>query len=272
MLKLYIVVAIIFCLASSYAALPALRRREVPQEHSHEPIILLCDRALKVNNPEGILDAIFGLLDSDGASIGRGTITDSECVQAATADRAFTNAKALNDIPAMTAALQYRTLERNTNKVGARSPNCTSFKPVNPEIAALSQHQDPAAIGAAVGNKVLVLELARQIKAIGGNPQDALKTGTFKAGDPNDPTAKGNSCNDKDDPAGCIFSKSLMVQDVTPEEINAAVGAPSDGGNTDTPIPDGGSTGTPVPDGNTDCFTVQVVMTITDSPTPTPAA
>jgi len=262
MLKIQKFVALVFCLISGYAALPTLRVREVPQEHSHEAIVRACDQALKVDNPDGILDAIFGLLDSDGASIGKGAIMDNECLQAATADRAFTNAKALNDVAAMTAALQYRTLERNTNQVGTRSPNCTSFKPVNQEIAVLSQHQDPAAVGATVGNRAIVLELARQIKAIGGDPQDALKTGTFQPGRVDDPTAKGNSCNDKNDPTGCIFSQSLMVQDVTPEDIIAAVGGTSNGG--------GGNAPSPVSD--TDCIQVPVVITITDSPTSTPVA
>jgi hypothetical protein len=94
----------------------------------------------------------------------------------------------------MTAALQYRALERNTNAVGARSPLCTSFRPVNKEIAAIAQHQDPASENAAATNKAIVLELARQIKAIGGNPQDALQTGTFEPGQTNDRTAKGKSC------------------------------------------------------------------------------
>ncbi|KAG9122611.1 hypothetical protein FRC07_000942, partial [Ceratobasidium sp. 392] len=246
-------------------------------EHSHEAIVLLCDRALKVDNPDKIVDAVFGLLDSDGATQGKGAITDNECLQAATADRAFTNAKNLSDVTFMVAALQYRTLERNTNAVGARSPNCTSFKPVNKEIAALSQHQDPAAVGAKQGNKLVVLELARQIKAIGGNPQDALKTGTFRPGSPNDPSAKGNSCNDKNDAAGCIFSQSLMVQDVTPEEINAAVGAPSDGGNVGAPAPNTPSASSApsapsAPSSDTDCFPVLVVMTLTDAPSPTLAA
>ncbi|KAG8735778.1 hypothetical protein FRC10_010161 [Ceratobasidium sp. 414] len=262
MVKVQNFVALVFCLVSGYVALPTLRVREVPQEHSHEPIVRACDQALKVDNPDGILDAIFGLLDSDGASEGKGAITDNECLQAATADRAFTNAKALNDINAMTAALQYRTLERNTNQVGARSPNCTSFKPVNKEIAALSQHQDPAAVGATVGNRAIVFELARQIKAIGGDPQDALKTGTFKPGSVNDPTAKGNSCNIVGDPIGCIFSQSLMAQDVTPEEIIAVVGGTPNGG--------GGSVPSPIRDAG--CIQVPIVITITDSPSSTPVA
>jgi hypothetical protein len=62
-------------------------------------------------------------------------------LQTATADQAFTNAKAAGDVDGQVAALIYRTLERNTGKVGLASVLCTSFTPVNPEIAALSQHQ-----------------------------------------------------------------------------------------------------------------------------------
>lgn len=72
---------------------------------------------------------------------GAGDITDTDCLQQATADRAFTNAKAAKDVAGMTAALQYRALERNTAKVGLKSAPCASIKAVNPEIAALKQHQ-----------------------------------------------------------------------------------------------------------------------------------
>jgi hypothetical protein len=115
-------------------------------------------------------------------------------LQTATADRAFSNAKAANDVAGMTAALQYRALERNTGAVGLKSVLCTSFKPVNSEIAALTQHQDPASDGAAATNKAIVLELAKQIASIGGDPQAALQTGTFQPGQKGDPTGKGNTC------------------------------------------------------------------------------
>ena len=90
----------------------------------------------------------------------------------------------------MTDALIYRALERNTGKVGLASVLCDETA-VNPEIAAISQHQDPASEGAAATNKAIVLELAKQIASIGGNPQDALKSGTFAPGDVNDSTGKG---------------------------------------------------------------------------------
>lgn len=103
---------------------------------------------------------------------------------------AFTNAKAAGDVAGMTTALQYRTLERNTggkpflhrrrsvveasfvdvfpffSAVGLASVLCTAFTPVNAEVAALAQHQDPASDGAAASNKALVLELAKQINSV----------------------------------------------------------------------------------------------------------
>lgn len=57
---------------------------------------------------------------------------------------------------------------------------------------------------------------------MGGNPQDALKAGTFAPGNLNDPTAKGNTCDTTNDPVGCIFTQNLLVEDATAAEINAA--------------------------------------------------
>lgn len=98
----------------------------------------------------------------------------------------------------------------------------------SPEIAALQQHQDPASNGAAALNKQIALDLAVQIASVGGDPQQAVESGTFAPGDVNDNTGAGNSCDDQDDPEGCIFTQNLLVPDVTPEEIDAAVAA--DGG------------------------------------------
>ena len=93
---------------------------------------------------------------------------------------------------------------------------------MNPEIAALSQHQDPASPNATAINKNIELTLAVQIAKIGGDPQDAIKSGTFAPGKIGDPTARGNSCDDANDPVGCIFTQNLLVPDVTADEINAA--------------------------------------------------
>lgn len=93
---------------------------------------------------------------------------------------------------------------------------------MNSEIAALSQHQDPASPNAASVNKKIALALAVQIAKIGGNPLDAIKSGTFAPGTLADPTAKGNTCDDANDPVGCIFTQNLLFPDVTADEINAA--------------------------------------------------
>lgn len=94
----------------------------------------------------------------------------------------------------MTDDLFYRALERNSGSVGQKTAACTSVEAVNPEIAALSQHQDPASDGAAAANKQIALDLATQIAGIGGDPQEALKSGTFAPGEIGDPTAAGNTC------------------------------------------------------------------------------
>ena len=122
----------------------------------------------------------------------------------------------------MTNALIFRAIERNTGGVGVQSKLCTQTAK-NPQIAALTQHQDPASDNAAATNKAITLELAKQIASIGGNPLDALKSGTFAPGNKNDSTGKGNSCDDANDPNGCIFTQNLLVEDATEAEINAAV-------------------------------------------------
>jgi hypothetical protein len=118
-----------------------LRGREVPQEHSHEKFLTSVGTSLNTNNPDGIVDPVFGLLGNAAAAAGLGKLTDTECLQQSTADQAFTNAKAAGDITGMTNALAYRALERNTGKVGLQSNSCTSVTAVNTEIAAVSQHQ-----------------------------------------------------------------------------------------------------------------------------------
>ena len=118
-----------------------LRGREVPQEHSHEKFLTSVRTSLNTNNPDGIVDPVFGLLGNAAAAAGLGKLTDTECLQQSTADQAFTNAKAAGDITGMTNALAYRALERNTGKVGLQSNSCTSVTAVNIEIAAISQHQ-----------------------------------------------------------------------------------------------------------------------------------
>ncbi|KAJ7030711.1 hypothetical protein C8F04DRAFT_1042184 [Mycena alexandri] len=218
-----VLLALLF--SSSSLALPI--RREVPQEHSHQAILTSVSTSLNKNNPDGIVDAVFGLLGNAAAAGGLGKITDANCLQQATADQAFTNAKAAGDIQGMSDALTFRALERNSGTVGGTTTPCTTIKAVNPEIAAIQQHQDPASPNAAAVNKAIVLELAKQIASIGGNPQDALRSGTFAPGNTADTTGKGLTCDDANDAAGCIVSQNLLVEDATADEITAAVAGAS---------------------------------------------
>ncbi|KAF8917096.1 hypothetical protein CPB85DRAFT_1215709 [Mucidula mucida] len=211
----------LFSLAVSSMAAPI--RREVPQEHSHEQFLTAVRTSLNLNNPDAIVDPVFSLLGNAAAAQGLGNIADPICLQQAVADQAFTNAKAASDVDGMVNALIFRTLERNSGAVGQKSDLCTSITAVNPEIAALQQHQDPASDGAAAANKAIVLELAKQIAAVGGDPQLALKSGTFAPGQIGDPTAAGNTCDDANDTEGCIFTQNLIVEDATADEIDAAV-------------------------------------------------
>jgi len=94
--------------------------------------------------------------------------------------------------------------------------------------------QDPASDNAPSINKQVVLELAKQIAALGGDPLQALQSGTFEPGDVNDPTAAGNTCDDANDPMGCIFTQNLLVPDATEAEIQAAVGGSDAGSSTNS--------------------------------------
>lgn len=198
-------------------------KREVPQEQSHKKFLTKTQEMLLLDNPDQIVDSVFGLLGNAAASEGIGSIADADCLQQATADQAFTNAVAAGDVEGQVAALIYRTLERNTGSVGLASVDCTAIQATNPQIAALSQHQDPASDGAAQINKDIVLELAAQIAAVGGDPLEALQSGTFEPGDVNDATGAGNTCNDENDAEGCIFTENLLVEDASEAEILAAV-------------------------------------------------
>jgi hypothetical protein len=53
-----------------------LGRREVPQEHSHEKFLTTVGASLNLNNPDGIADAVFGLLGNGAAAKGLGSLTD----------------------------------------------------------------------------------------------------------------------------------------------------------------------------------------------------
>jgi hypothetical protein len=153
-----------------------------------------------------------------------GLLTIVDCLQQATADQAFTNAKAAGDANGMTFALIYRALERNTGSVGLASVPCESIKAVNPEIAAIQQHQDPAGEGAQALNKQIATDLAAQIAAVGGDPALANEASTFAPGELGDNTGAGNTCDDDADDAGCINTLGLRVDDLSDAEIQAAAG------------------------------------------------
>lgn len=161
---------------------PNIHKRQVPQEHSHDFVLTITRNLLNLNNPKGIQDPVFGLLGNAAAAEGAGQVTNLDCLKQETADQAFTNAKEAKDIGGMAAALLFQAIERNTGGVGVKSVLCTD-KAVNPEIAALTQHQDAASDDAGALNKAITLELAKQLAAIGADPNLALLSGTFAPGD-----------------------------------------------------------------------------------------
>lgn len=200
----------------------AMMRREVPQEHSHNRFLDGVRVNLNLNNPNEIKDPVFGLLGDAAAAAGAGKITNLECLHQATADQAFTNAKQAGNVTGQSDALLYAALERNTGAVGEASVLCNETA-VNPEIAAITQHQDPASANAATINHNIVIALAQQLASIGADPQEALLSGTFAPGTIGDPTGAGHTCDVVDDVEGCIFSQNLLVDDATAAEITAAV-------------------------------------------------
>ena len=105
--------------------LAMLRGREVPQEHSHNRFLDGVRVNLNINNPAKIQDPVFGLLGDAAAAAGAGSITNLACLHQATADQAFTNAKAAGNVTGQADALMYAALERNTGKVGLASAACT---------------------------------------------------------------------------------------------------------------------------------------------------
>ncbi|KAG5659625.1 hypothetical protein HG530_010513 [Fusarium avenaceum] len=199
-----------------------LHKRQVPQEHSHDIVLTITKEMLDLDNPKEIADPVFGLLGDAAAADGAGKVTNLACLKQETADQAYTNAKAIGDLRGMAGSLLFQAIERNTAGVGVASKLCTD-KAVNPEIAALTQHQDAASEGAGAINKAITLELAKQLAGIGADPNLALLSGTFAPGDAGDSTGKGNSCDDLEPDLGCIFSQKLLVLDATEDEISSAV-------------------------------------------------
>lgn len=164
------------------AVLAGLAAAEVPQEHSHRKYLIAVNELLELNNPFNILDSVFGFLGNAAAADGAGDVTNLDCLQQITADSAFTAAKEAGDIDGMTNALIFRALERNTGAVGLKSVICNETA-INPEIDAISQHQDPASENAAEENKAITLALAQQLALIGADPMLALESGTFPPGE-----------------------------------------------------------------------------------------
>ncbi|KAH9926146.1 uncharacterized protein B0H18DRAFT_1211160 [Fomitopsis serialis] len=219
---------IALALVATVWALPF--KREVPQEHSHAIVLESVAAMLDLNNPQGIQDPVFALLGNAAAAAGAGSVTNLDCLQQDVADQAFTNAKAAGNTTGMVYSLIFRAIERNTAAVGTASVICNETA-TNPEVAALTQHQDPASDNAAATNKAITLELAKQIASVGGDPTLALMSGTFAPGTIGDPTAAGNTCDDANDLLGCIFTQNLLVNDATADEINAAVAGISGSGS-----------------------------------------
>ena len=158
-----------------------LAKREVPQEHSHNAILTATNTFLQLDNPLEIQDTVFGLLGNAAAAEGAPNVENLDCLQQIIADQAFTNAKAAGDIDGMANAVLFRALERNTGSVGLASVLCNE-QAVNPEIAAITQHQDPASEEAA-GNKDIALAVAQQLASFGADPTLAIQSGTFAPGE-----------------------------------------------------------------------------------------
>ncbi|KAK3935796.1 hypothetical protein QBC46DRAFT_357959 [Diplogelasinospora grovesii] len=198
-----------------------VNKREVPQEHSHEAIVRAVQTQLQLNNPLQIQDSVFALLGNKAAAAGAPNVQNLDCLQQIVADQAFTNAKAANDVDGQAQAILFRALERNTGSVGLASVLCNQTA-VNPEIQAITQHQDPASPQAS-GNKDIELAVAKQLASIGADPTLALQSGTFAPGKIGDPTAKGNTCDDANDAKGCIISQNLLTPAASAADIQAAV-------------------------------------------------
>jgi hypothetical protein len=89
-------ISLLFGLASAMP-LDVPVKREVPQEHSHNQFLAyigpaeIADRRtvdtfLFKNNPNDIVDSVFGLLGDGAAAGGAGKVTNLDCLQQVTAD------------------------------------------------------------------------------------------------------------------------------------------------------------------------------------------
>ena len=182
-MKYEIAVAALAGMASAreVTLLGKMAKREVPQEHSHEAIVRAVQVSLQLNNPLEIQDSVFALLGNKAAAEGAPNVKNLDCLQQIVADQAFSNAKEAGDVDGQANAILFRALERNTGSVGLASVLC-NVAAVNPEIAAITQHQDPASKEAA-GNADIELAVAVQLVLIGADPLLALQSGTFAPGE-----------------------------------------------------------------------------------------
>ena len=160
-----------------------LSKREVPQEKSHQNILDVVNPLLKEDNPLEIVDAVFALLGNKAAAEGAPNVQNLDCLQQIIADQVFTTAKAKGDLEGQANAIVFRALERNTGSVGLESVLCSGITAVNPEIAAITQHQDPASDAGKSGNAAIELAVAAQLSAIGFDPLFALQSATFPPGE-----------------------------------------------------------------------------------------
>ncbi|KNZ61541.1 hypothetical protein VP01_1386g4 [Puccinia sorghi] len=248
-LLVFVTLSVSFLQGSSAVSNHQRYRRQVPQEWAHAKVyflfeqmqtyiqneVILVDKMLKLDNPLNIDHPIFSLssicyvlfmcrLGDKAAAKGMGKLDKKniDCFQKVVADTAFKNAKKSGNKEGQEAAIIFASVEKNTKSVGVASPPCKSMKMDSPEIERLIQHQDAASEGAKENNKKSALLAALSLKQIGSDPLLALNTGTFKAGDPKNPkNGRGESCDDDKDTTGCIYTKKLLVEDVTKEEIEA---------------------------------------------------
>lgn len=54
-----------------------LGKREVPQEQSHKKFLTIVQTFLQIDNPDEIVDPVFGLLGNAAASEGQGLVADT---------------------------------------------------------------------------------------------------------------------------------------------------------------------------------------------------
>ncbi|KAI8927214.1 hypothetical protein BC831DRAFT_424850, partial [Entophlyctis helioformis] len=202
---------LVLALAATAAnAAPTLVRREVPQEHSHEVLLLATRKVIrKGNNNDPFVnkvEVVFGTLGL-AANVGLfaknpdlpADLKDPVCVQQNLADACIDNAKKNGgDKNEIATCMQFRILERNTNGVGLAQEVCKKA-PRNAELAGLTQIQDPASDLGKSTNADTQTKLAQNLVKLGFTADQAadlaLQTSTFVPGQLGDPTAGGNTCD-----------------------------------------------------------------------------